>query len=270
MERRKFLLTTGSVICSLSAGCIEQGEQNQMVSLGELVNEDVTDFTISSFDVQQSVLYRGTAHPRIRNLKDKQYLVFGVDIEQEVSRSKMYDRFFISDGSSIKEELERKRLPTKNRDKFTRDMYLLYKVPRDNSVLKESLLFEGLEERYEWSINKLAKSTDLIKYMENPPSPTVKSFDVPSSIDPKTNDATVTVTVSDTSNTEYEVREPMKLLLGSTKTSGRQAFTAPVKAGEVQTHRFSVPVYPDVGPNTETIRLSDGHDTITEKVPIEE
>lgn len=76
------------------------------------------------------------------------------------------------------------------------------------------------------------------------------------------------VTISENSDGSVTANEPLKLLIGSTKTSGSSAYTAPVMSGQTVTRQFSVPVYPNQGSDTETVRVNWGRGSISKEVSI--
>jgi hypothetical protein len=267
MNRRKFLSTAGCTIFASVAGCIETGEET--TKLGERIDERSANFTVQDFTVQQSIAYRGSVHSRVRNDADHQYMIFGVDIHSDVNNRKIYDRFTMSINGKIREEIGVPRISTENQAELKRDMYLIYDVPRDLSLTDEHLKFSGLNRDYKWSLPDAVESEGLSTYVQNPPNPQIESFDVPDSISADEDSAEVEVTVSEDSSGIVDVKEPVKLLLGSTKTSGSSAYTATVKDGETNVHDFRVPIYPNQGPDVETIRLSWGQGSMSRDIPIQ-
>lgn len=268
MHRRKYLSVFGSTALGSLAGCINP---NSFQSLGDEIEADVSTFTVQSFDIQQSVAYRGTVHQRIRNDQDTQYLIFGIDVEDEVEAvsRQLYDRFTLSLGGRIIEEIGRPRMATQNQSELERDMYLMYDVPRDTNINQGVLEFSDLNEVREWSIEEAVNNENLSQYVQNPPQPVVESFSAPESVPSDRDEIAVGVTVSDGSD-ELSVREPLKLLISSTDISGSTAYTAPITTGKTTTYQFEVNAYPEVGPNTETLRLNWGQDSLSREVKIEE
>lgn len=141
MKRRRFISVAGCALFGSIAGCIDRQE---VTSFGERVNEQVASFTVQDFTIQQSIAYRGSVHPRIRNDEDTQYLIFGVDVEQDVENRAIYDRFTLSTDGSINEELQVVRIPTDNQGELQQDMYLMYEASREASIIDERLKFSGL------------------------------------------------------------------------------------------------------------------------------
>jgi hypothetical protein len=267
MNRRKFLSTTGCTIFASVAGCIET--EKEATKLGERINEKSANFTVQDFTVQQSIAYRGSVHSRVRNDADHQYMIFGVDIHSDVNNRKIYDRFTMSINGKIREEIGVPRISTENQAELKRDMYLIYDVSRDISPTDEHLKFSGLNRDYKWSLPDAIESESLSTYVQNPPNPQIDSFNVPDSITADQDSAEVEVTVSEDSSGIVDVKEPVKLLLGSTKTSGSSAYTATVQGGETNVQDFRIPVYPNQGPDVETIRLSWGQGSMSRDIPIQ-
>lgn len=266
MNRRKFLSVTGCVVSSSVAGCFETEEN--VTKLGETISEKSADFTVQDLNIQQSVAYRGSVHPRVRNDPNYQYVIFGVDIHSDVNNRKIYDRFTVSTDGRINEELGVERIPTENLDELKRDLYLIYDVSKDSSLTDEHLKFSGLNTDYKWSLSDAINSEGMDEYVQNPPSPQVESFNVPNSMLRDQESLTVELTVSEDSDSEVTTEDPLKLLLSSTKISGRSAYTATVKTGETTTHDFQVPVYPNQGPDVETIRLNLGYESMSRDIEV--
>lgn len=267
VKRRRYLSALGSVSAFSIAGCVNP---DGFRSLGDKVQADVGSFTMQNFTIQQSIAYRGSVHQRIRNERDTQYLIFGIDTVDNLEEvgEKLYDRFTLSLDGRIMEEIGRPRIATKNRSELENDMYLIYDVDRDTDIRQGILVFSDLNRDHEWSLDKLVNAENLSQYVRNPPDPTVKSFSTPNTIQMNKSQIIVDVTVSDR-NDGLSMEEPLKILIGSTDTSGSTAFTATATPGET-THQFNVRVYPKVGPNKETLRVNWGQDSISKEVEIEE
>lgn len=269
VNRRKFLSATGSTILASVAGCIKT--RKKVIELGERINEKSANFTVQDLTIQQSVAYRGPVHSRVRNDPNHQYVIFGVDIHNDdVDNRDMYDRFTMSVDGTTSEERGVQRISTKNQDKLKRDMYLIYDVSRDISPVGVHLKFSGLNRDYKWSLSDAVESEGLSEYVQNPPNPQIESFDVPSFITVDQDSMKVEVTISKGNSANIDVEEPMKLLLGSTKISGSSVYTATFRGGNTSVHDFQVPVYPNQGLNTETVRLNWGQGSMSEDVSIQE
>lgn len=270
MHRRKFLSASGCALISPVAGCINP--EGTTVQIGEEISTSVADFSVQSFTVQQSVAYSGTVHSRIQNNRDTQYIIIGINVEEELGDVKedLHTRFTLSLDGGVSEELNRRRISTENQSTLSEDMYLIYDVPRDPSLTGERLVFSALSTEYTWSISSLANSTGFTDYINSPPDPVINSVDIPSSVSSNDDEVTVGVTVLDDGNGNISMEEPLKLLIGSTKISGNKLFTAPVISGNTVTHSFKVPIYPDVGPDTETIRVNWGWDSISKDIEYRE
>lgn len=270
MDRRTFVsLASGTAIGSV-AGCI--GPEEPALSLGDTVREQVANFTIKEFDIQQSVIYQGAVHPVVRNEKEHQYLIFGVDIvsNSEDVAAEIRGRFTLSldDDDAIIEGIDNRRISTRNQKDLSSDLYLLYPVSRDIPVGNATLRFSGTNKRYSWSIGDMIDSSELNNYVQNPPRPTVESMEIPDTVSKDSDTVTTTVAVTSDGSTERPVTEPLKMLLSSTKISGSTPFTAHHRKGQTTTHNFAVPIYPNQGPSRETIRLNAGSETISKTVQI--
>lgn len=245
------------------------------MSLGDTVQERVANFIVQDFNVQQSVVSQGTPHAVVRNEKEQQYLIFGVDIIDDTEdiedlERKIRGRFTMSRGDEIVEEIDNKRISTRNQDDFGRDLYLIYPISRDGDVEESQLEFSGLNGTHRWSITEMISSSQLDDYIRNPPNPTVDSFSIPDSVSRNSDTVPVEVLISSDTESTAPVEESFKILASSARISGSIPFTIPYSRGGTLTHKITVPIYPTQGPREETIRLNWGRETLSETLDITE
>ena len=266
MHRRKFLSVTSCALLSPVAGCINP----EIAQIGERIDTSVSNLSVQTFRIQQSVAYSGVVHTRVRNNRDTQYLIIGVNVENKVEevREDLHSRFALSLDKKNFEELGIRRVSTENRSTLPQDMYLIYDVDRNSSLENGEIIFSDRNTDYRWSVSDMVNSAGFDNYIENPPDPIIKSVDVPESISPDQNEVSVKVTVSDDGDESLSLKEPLKLLISSTKISGSKVFTAPVNSGDTVTRTFKIRAYPDKGSNTETIRVNWGWDSVSKDIEI--
>lgn len=282
MKRRQFIAIAASIGAGSLSGCIDNRKRDttnqttpkqtpdinppdRPIRIDETVPTQYGSIRVTDFRAQQSIEIMGTVHRRVRNDREKQYLLFNFYVGNangspselaETLREVLSLEIGVRSLNPMPYESAR---TIDNEDEAT----IIFEVDRPLSNLETiNLSYNTDEYQYDWSVQELSRTTGYEIYLENPPE--FEVIDVTVLSDRSSSDSVpVSVTVEEVSGNQFGTREEFNIKVGSTALTSSPVYKFTLSQGESVTREFEVNLFRTSG--TEDIRVDWGRDSVSKE-----
>ena len=261
MNRREFITASGGLAVASFAGCIEQ-ENDNTIEIGQTVPTQDGSVRVTDFLAKQSVEVMGAVHRQVRNDPQTQYLLFNFYVgnskgEPSQLVEELKNRLKLNNNGTEVPAIRQESALTINSED---EEVIIFPVEKPlHNLDSVNLIYAGPENKHQWRVGQISRTTAYESYLQNPPEVDVTSVRVLS--DEATEDSVpINVTVEEVSGNQFS-QEEFNVKIGSTALSSSPVYSFTVREGTPQRRRVEVDLFKSSG--TETIRVSWVKDSVT-------